>query len=59
MFSTQDSHVSVSGSECRSVHISVRRQDEDRCTFTLGAHTAGEARRWSDALWEHILHMSE
>lgn len=59
VFSTQDTHVSVSGSDCRSVHVSTRRQDGDCCTFTLGAHTGGEARRWSEALWEHILHMSE
>lgn len=58
VFFTQDTRVSVSGSECRSVRISTRRQDED-CTFTLGANTGGDARRWSEALWEHILHMSE
>ncbi|XP_075885531.1 rhotekin-like isoform X2 [Nelusetta ayraudi] len=54
----KDTRVSVSGSECRSVRISMRRQDED-CTFTLGANTSGDARRWSEALWEHILHMSQ
>lgn len=40
------------------MYISAQGQGEDR-TFALSAHTPDDARRWTEALWEHILNMSE